>query len=245
MSDFSNSKKKNTKSILNKLNYFITRYVTLNKISIIIWVIGFITIIFLIGFNVWLHTAWEAILALATWLLAGGVLLTFHQINEAKQSNSTQIILQIYRDFRRSGNIKKLRTIYLLEEPKNNDVLPPEEKLNDINYVLDTLEVVGHLSNKKVLEQWIVIETAFGLAALRCWYKLHRYIKELQAKRGYFADNFEAFTFSCIEYFERENIQPKLQLNDRKPIDLLEELKKPEICPRSYKKIRKQRKSEK
>lgn len=89
----------------------------------------------------------------------------------------------------------------------------------------------------------MVVEIAFGLASVRCWYKLHKYIKQEQRKRGYFGDNFEAFTSACLEYFERKKIPVKLYWEAKKSIDLIEELNKEELCPRSRKEIEIQRKN--
>lgn len=64
---------------------------TFFAISISIWTAGLILITFFVCANILFHTAWEAILALATWVLAYGALLAYKQIAEAKQSSSTQL----------------------------------------------------------------------------------------------------------------------------------------------------------
>lgn len=182
---------------------------------------------------------WIPVTGLATWVLAGGVLLTFRQIIETRQSNSTQIFISFYRDFRSIDNIERLKNIYRLQidDPSKLEL----QQVKDIGLILDIFEAVGSISKRGTIDQWMVVEIAFGLASVRCWYKLCSYVKIEQIKRGYFGDNFEAFARDCLDYFERRHIPLKLYWDDKTSIDLIAELKKEDIRPRSFKEIEKQR----
>ena len=188
---------------------------------------------------------WTAVGALATCILAGGIFFAIWQIMEARRSTNAQIAVDLFRELRGYETIERFRSIYGLKPVDFKWSLPADKK-KDIDDVLGKFELVGALAAIKIINKKLAIEPYGGPAALRCWYILHQYIKEVRDNRGYYCANYEGFTRLCLDYFHDAGMKVKLQRkgeNDKELVFI--ELQKPELKPRTYEKIEKDRKNEK
>jgi hypothetical protein len=219
-----------------------------HRIISIITVVGVIWLI--IGYVLLYHYrewGWQELEAVATWVLAMGIGIAIWQIYEGRKSTNAQTAVRIFQELRAPGAVEKLCSVYNLPydlsttEGINN--LKDEEK-KDIDYVLDRLDVLAVLVAEKIIDERLAIYAYAGVGALRCWYKLHQYIKEERKKRGYYGDNIEEFTRRSFDYFKKEGIQVRLYKKgaEDKSVDLMRELEKAELCPRSLNEIKRDRK---
>jgi len=190
---------------------------------------------------------WTAVGAMATCFLAVGVVITLvftvAQIRRARLSTNAQVAVDLFENLRNADTIEKLRSIYALK-PEDFRPLLRSQQRNDIDYVLSRFEMLGALTLKKIIDRKLAIETYGGAPALKCWYQLYDYIREVQDKRGYCYENYELFVGRCLKYFKRHKIQVKFDKKGKENeiINLVTELKKRELSPRSKKVIKKQRK---
>jgi hypothetical protein len=192
-------------------------------------------------------TDWVAITAFATWVLAGGVLVAIWQISETRRSTNAQIAMDIFKELRSDEALQSLKTIYNREDNS-------PDKLNDtdkekITLILDMFEVLGILVDKEIVDKDIAIHAFGGASALRCWYSLHNYIKIIGNERGPYKLNFEIYTRRCLEYFLKKGIDVKLTYGgkngEKKTVDIIAELQKPEFKPRTREEIEKELKKQK
>ena len=88
-----------------------------------------------------------------------------------------------------------------------------------------------------IIDKKIALEA--GPPALRCWYRLHSYIESVRKERGYYGDNFEAYVRLALDHFRRNKMQVKFwrEGHQDEDIDLVIELEKSELHPRSLKEI--------
>ncbi len=192
---------------------------------------------------------WTAIGAIATSVLALGIVFAFLQVRAqlraARISANAQIAVELFRELRGSQTIEKFRLIYGLKADDFRYL--PTCKRNDMDYVLDRFELVGALAASGVVDKKLAIEPYGGPAALRCWYILCTdYIKVTRDKRGYFCENYEGFARFCLDYFHEAGIQVKLYREGEEDKELVfQELQKDELRPRSFKKIERDRKKSK
>jgi len=224
----------------------------------IIWVI--IVVGLLCSYWMW---NWQVLETVATWVLAGGVGVaiwqiivtrenTTNQLEAVRKSTNAQIAVGLFQELRNSEAIKKLRHIYNIKHSDlrylSRGYLSFETK-EDIDYVLDRFDTLGVLVAKDLVDKQLAIEVYAGISALRCWYILHEYIEGQRKIRGYYAENYEAFVRLSLDYFEEARIEPKFYRKDEsgqviEVIDLLIELKKNELHPRSSEDIERDRKRE-
>lgn len=192
---------------------------------------------------------WEVLTGFATWVLAGSIFLaiwqiivtresTTEQLKAATKSTNAQIAMDLFKELRDAKTIEMLRTIYDLpydlstaeglKKLKNN-----EKK--DIDYVLDRFDVLGVLVQKKIVNEELAIDVYAGTPSLRCWYRLHKYIKEVRDERGYFGVNIEDFAARSLEHFDKHKIKVKFYWMDDKKIhkveNLVKELQESEFPP--------------
>jgi hypothetical protein len=211
------------------------------------WIVIFLLLAGLLirTINFGYQTDWVAITAFATWVLAGSVGIAVYQIFETRKSTNAQIAMEIFKELRSEYTVHKLQAIYKREK-HDFEQLNDYEK-DDILYILDRFEILGVLVKKGIVDEDIAINAYGGASALRCWYKLHHYIKEMSEKRGPWKINYEIYARRCLEYFTTEKIEVKFRIEDKSPdvkdIDILAELRKPEIKPRTSEEIQKQRRT--
>lgn len=175
------------------------------------------------------------------WVLAVLALFTFtiaiQQINQARKSTNAQIAMDLFRELRSDKALEVLRLIYSLPPKEDGKCLSTIHKDN-IDSVLNRLTTLGILVNEGIIDASLAIEGFSGPAVLRCWYQLLNYIKYLQQERGDYYENYEGFVSYCLKYFNKAHI--KVKFNNIE--NLVTELQKPELRPRSFKKIKKDRK---
>ena len=224
-----------------------------------IWLLsGLITFLLLkywIIVSWWDIRIWEVVAAIGTWLLAGSIMFAFVHVEHMRRSTNAQLAVELFRELRKTEAIEKVRSIYNIpydfskpESVKNLRV--NEEK--DIDYVLDRLDMLGALVNKRVIDKSLAIEGFGGPAVLRCWYWLVHYIRDTQQNRGYYVENYEVFARASLEYFRDREVRISFR-NDKLRVyvkDLVDELgkwdkddSKKSLYPRNFKKIKMDRRN--
>ena len=207
------------------------------------------------------HWNWNELEALATWFGLLGVIAaiwlinvtrenTTKQLEAARKSTNAQLAVELFRELRNTEAIEKLRSIYDLPYDifTSEDVkILRDDKKKNIDYILDRFEMLGILVAEGIIDKKLAIEAYAGASSLRCWYQLHQYIKELRNQRGDFGEYFEALARLSLDYFYKEGKKVKFYREDEKDkvIDLIAELQKEGLRPRSLEEIEKVRKENK
>ena len=185
---------------------------------------------------------WVALGSIATCVLAGGIVFAVWQIREARRSTNAQVAVGLFEDLRNAETVKKLRSIYNLESDDFKCL--PSDKKEEIDYVLDRFDMLGALTHNKIIDKKLAVETYAGPPALRCWYKLCHYVRKEQERRGYYVENYESFVRICLDYFEKANVRVMFYKKGEEDegIDLITELEKDQLSPRSTRKIKRKKK---
>jgi len=201
----------------------------------------------------WDAQTWQIVAAIATWLLAGGVVYAFLQVRQARKSTNAQIAVELFKQLRDPKLIEILRSIVY----NNNrqairgfiDDDTKKEVVSEIEHVIDRFDMLGALVAKEIVDEETAIEAFAGPPALRCWYQLALFTRELQNRRGFYCPYYEDFSRRSLEHFKCKNVEIWLQLKcETKIIPLVKELKemverKDELRPRSLKEIERETKS--
>ena len=183
---------------------------------------------------------WTAVQAIATGLLVLGIIVAIWQIRVAREntrkSTSAQLAVELLREFRSEEVKDTLRFIYTLST-KEMQYLRTKDKYQ-IERVFDKFHLLGDLVERGIIEKRFAIQ--LGPPTLRCWYQLIEYIKEERNRRGYFYEPFEGFVECCLSSFRDMGIKVLFQRKgETDNINLVAELQKEEIRPRSFKEIEK------
>jgi hypothetical protein len=202
-----NNKEEKDKSTVSKIIGWVTKHQLL--CIVIILVIG---ICFISSYRVW---DWQVLGAIATWILAAGVVVAILQLSdnryhadkqaeEARKSTNAQLAVELFHVLRSKETKDTLRFIYQLDQQNIKKL--SKTKLKQIDGVIDQLELLGVLVNQGIIEKSLAIEAFAGAPALRCWYQLASYIRKQEKIRGFYVLNYEVFVRCTIEYFEEEHI---------------------------------------
>jgi hypothetical protein len=241
-----NNENKSKKSNFSKILDWITK----NPWPVFFIVVA--TILFFILTNKFLDWwDWTAIGALATGVLALGIMVTviqlgdnrwktFQQGQESKKSRSAQFALGLYNELRNPKSRKVLQDIYR-ETPESFTEeqfieLKFASTADDIDSVLDILGMIGSLIHHKILDEELVIETFGGVTVLKVWHQLGGYIRNQQQERGLQSGSYlEDFASRALEYF-RNKYEPgyiNIYHREKDPsFDLVERLNREDIRPR-------------
>jgi hypothetical protein len=183
---------------------------------------------------------WTALEAIATVILVIGIGVALWQVfitRESTRKNTTaQLAIDILREFRNEESKNTLRFIYQLNVEDINNLCAPD--LYGIESILDKFQLLGTLVNQKIIYGELSI--GLGPPAFRCWYKLFRYIREQREKRGFLYEQYEGYTEYCLNYFNNLGFKVLFQREGGTDnVNLVTELQKKEIRPRSFKEIEK------
>jgi len=183
---------------------------------------------------------WAALEAIFTWFLAGGLFFAILQVHQARRSTNAQTAITLFREIRNPETLETLRRIYELTEDELEDI--PIERGKEIDHLIDKYAALEVWVDNGIIDKKIAMEA--GPAALRCWYRLHSYIKSTRKKRGYYGDNFEAFVRLALDHFRKSKLRVKFWQagHQDEDIDLVIELEKAELRPRKLKEIKRDRK---
>lgn len=189
-------------------------------------------------------TGWEAIGALSTWLLAGGIGAAFRQIQESRKSTNAQIAIGLSQKLRDEEAVELLQKIYELEPERitslpNSNKKEDQELENKIIQVVDNLELLGALVAQGIVNEDMAIIVYGGPTSLKCWYKLNEYITRLRSTRhslcSKYLEDFAARTWERSHH-EHQKIY-FYRAKGEEIIDLIEFFdKQPGLRPKRYKK---------
>jgi hypothetical protein len=207
------------------------------------WIIGASLIWGIFGLVTIYLKDWQPLVAIATWVLALGIFFAILQIRETKRSTNAQLAMDLFRELRSDIALERLRYIYSLLPKEDGKYLSSIHKDN-IDYVLNRLTMLGHLVERRIIDESLAVEGFSGPAVLRCWHQLFHYIRHTRGERGYYVENYEAFANRCLEYFKNAHIQITFSNEYWKIKYLVTKLDEDKQCrPRSLKQIRRDRKS--
>jgi len=196
---------------------------------------------------------WGLLAAIGTWLLAAGIFVAIWQIIETRRSTREQleatrkstnalIAVELFRELRNEKALPILRSIYNLKPQEDIATLSQGFKDN-IDFVLDRLQLLGQLVHKGIIDKSLAIEGFGGPAILRCWFQLASYIHKVQEDRGFYVEDYEILANDCLKYFEDRDIKVNFRTSYIYIQDLVKELQKDKLRPRSLEEIQKARKS--
>ena len=155
-----------------------------------------------------------SITALATCVLAGGIILAFKQVQQMRRSTNAQIAVNLFRIIRSEDSLEKLRFIYRFQHPLTH------KEVQDLHYIdlgssniaidkeaidslLDQFDVLGGLVKHQVVDDEIAIEVYAGAPVLRCWYQLKDYImKERDIRGSYYCENLQGIAVRVLQYIK-------------------------------------------
>ena len=196
---------------------------------------------------------WTAVGAIATCVLAAGIVFaiwqiietrrsTAKQLNTARLSTNAHVAIEISQELRSEENLNSLREIYSYQPEHLKGVLI-QARINKIESVINRLSMLASFVAKDLIDEAIAIETIGGVTALRCWYQLHNYVRETRRNRGsHFGEYYEDFVRRSLSYFKDANRQVWFSREgETEKVDLVAELQKDELQPRSLKEIEKSR----
>lgn len=183
---------------------------------------------------------WTAIEAIATFVLVIGIGAALWQVfatrESTRKSTTAQLAIDILREFRNEESKNTIRFIYQLKSEDMNNLCSTD--LHRIESILDKFQLLGTLVEQKII--YGELSVGLGPSAFRCWYKLLKYIREQREKRGFLYEQYEGYTEYCLNYFKNLGFKVLFQSEDGTGnINLVTELLKEEIKPRSFKKIKK------
>jgi hypothetical protein len=178
--------------------------------------------------------------SIPTLMLAAGVIVAIWQIIEARKSTNAQTAITVFRELRNPETVEKLRLIYYLSEDELKNISIEQRKETD--HLIDQYGALEVWVDNGIIDKKIAMEA--GPAALRCWYRLHSYIKSTRNKRGYYGDNFEALVRLALDHFRKNKLRVQFWPagHPDEDINLIIELEKAELRPRSLQEIKRDRK---
>jgi hypothetical protein len=192
---------------------------------------------------------WLELQAIATWFLLLGVVLTVLHVQQARKSTNAQIAVELFKQLRDPNFTKTLRkTIYDNKSEAIKAFIDDDKKketVSKIEHIIDRFDILGALVAKKIVDEEIAIEAFAGPPALRSWYQLAPFVRELQKRRGFYCIYYEDLSRRSLEHFNNNNIEIWLQLKwNRRRIPLVKELiklveRRDDLRPRSLGEINK------
>ena len=186
---------------------------------------------------------WIVIQAIATWVLAAGIGVAIWQIiitgrsnrqqlEASRRSTNAHVALEISRELRSGDNLNLLREVYSYK-PEHLEGKIPKDRMNSVELIINRLGMIGALVIEDIIDEGLVISTIAGTTSLRCWYQLHKYVKETRKQRGYFGEHFEDLAKRSLEFFISSGSQVLFSVEgDEDSVDLVAELQKDELCPK-------------
>jgi len=174
--------------------------------------------------------------AVATAVVIGGLIFAIRQIGESRKSTNAQLAVELFRELRGINTITGLRTIYSLTPDKFGNL--SKEALDQIDYVLERLDMLGGLVNQGIIDEKLAIEIFAGPSAMRCWYQLAEHlIRPRRDDRGWYCENYEDFTRRSLDYFRdaHSKIWFYREGEEDKRINLVTELQQEQLLPKRYK----------
>jgi hypothetical protein len=153
----------------------------------------------------WTWVGWQGVAAIATGVLAGGIVFAILQVRQARKGTNAQLAVELFKELRSEETKNILRFIYQLDRDKIQ-FLPDTEK-HAIDGLLDKFELLGTLVDKGIIDRRLAIEAYAGPPALRCWHQLVLYIKGERKRRGFFLKNYEYFSECSFKHFKDKEVK--------------------------------------
>ena len=130
-----------------------------------------------------MESTWEAILGIVTaFVLLIAAYFAWRHVRATRLSTNAQLVVGIYERLRSPETIETLRLIYGTK-PESVKQLPKRD-VDKIERVLDWLDMIGHLLERGILDEYLAVEAFAGPPVLRCWHQLRQFITEVRQQRG-------------------------------------------------------------
>jgi len=179
------------------------------------------------GIDFWDIGTWQVVAAIATWLLAGGIVFAIVQVQQMRQGRNAQLAVQLYQQFHTPDTKQDFDKIYKLTPT----ILKEWERagqVTEVEYTLDSLEMLGILINRGIFDEALAIKL-FGGWPIRAWSRLSGYVKRKRKERGHYARYAEDFAKRSIKYqieHDPKDEWTSLTIRARKKENLVEDLAK-------------------
>lgn len=148
---------------------------------------------------------WVAFGAIATCVLAIGILFVIWQIWEERRGRNAQVAISLYQEFRGIETREIFRLIYysIYENGMLKDTRSGQ-KLSEVEYrkvadVIDRLEFLGVLVAGGIIDASLAINLFKG-PAIRGWACLSGFIERRREERGHYARYFQDFVKRSVRY---------------------------------------------
>lgn len=146
----------------------------------------------------WDAKTWQIVAAIATWLLAGGVVFAFQQVQQMRQGRNAQLAAQLYQQFRTPEAKQDFDKIYAIT-PQILESWERAGQVAEVNYTLDSLEMLGLLISRGIFDETLAIRL-FGGWPIRAWSRLSGYVERKRKEEGHYARYVEDFAKRSIKY---------------------------------------------
>ncbi len=176
-----------------------------------------------------------------TWLVPIVALLgVIISIERSKRSSNASIAVGLFHEISSNDFKEKLELIYKLNREKTEYLTREEKQASE--HVIDWLGFLGSLVQKGVTDVDLTVNGFAGHCALRCWYQLGSYVRQLQHDRGSYGENYEDFVRLCCKRFKHDNLS--ISFRDARGQLIIDDLAKTLLSnnyplrPRTLKEIR-------
>jgi hypothetical protein len=148
---------------------------------------------------------WVAFEAIATCILAGGILFVILQIWEQRRGRNAQLAISLSQEFRGIETREIFRLIYysiyedgILKDTRSGQQLS-ESEYRKVADVIDKLEFIGVLVAGGIVDASLAINLFKG-PSIRCWACLSGFIEGRREERGHYARYFQDFVKRSVKY---------------------------------------------
>jgi hypothetical protein len=161
--------------------------------------------------------AWAGIGAAAgAVVLFFAALVALGQLREIKRTRRAQLPLPVFQELRARDCHQALSYIYRNVD-RSNPIVDGYTR-RQIGLIVDRLELVGILVAKGMIEEDFAMKVTRS-SALRFWYVIGKYLKQLPKERGHYAIFVEDYVRRCLQY-ELRNVRPDLRAKLEVPLPI-------------------------
>jgi len=172
--------------------------------------------------DTWINLITMLFTAIAAIAVVGGICVARQELRQTRRNTILRLIDSTSSYLRSDEALEALNSIYdlNLEQVKSLVELNLQQRR-----VLETIETLGEMVNEKLVDSKPVVRIWAGVLALRCWYKLHDYIKRQRDDRGtIYCENLEDLARRAIWYVRKERPNQPWVWIDK--VDIIAEIEK-------------------